>query len=97
MPELQATGLASQAETISSGLNTEKNDRKHNQRFNLSGYAAPKLEKVRIGFVGLGQRGPGAVERISFIDGVKIVGLCDEFEDRVDYSGANWFFVTFEE
>ena len=32
------------------------------QQFNMCGYAAPKLETVRIGFIGLGNRGPGAVE-----------------------------------
>ena len=47
------------------------------QRFNMSGFAAPKLETVRIGFVGLGNRGPGAVERMRHIDGVKIIALCD--------------------
>ncbi|HPZ87996.1 MAG TPA: Gfo/Idh/MocA family oxidoreductase [Flavihumibacter sp.] len=51
--------------------------------FNMSGYAAPKLDKVRIGFVGLGMRGPGAVERMSFIEGVEIKALCDKFPDRV--------------
>ena len=39
--------------------------RQRNQRFNMSGYAAPKIDVVRIGFVGLGSRGPGAVDRIS--------------------------------
>src|SRR6478736_1396028 len=48
-----------------------------NQKFNMSGYAAPKLETVRIGFIGLGNRGPGAVGRMKHIEGVKIVGLCD--------------------
>jgi len=52
-------------------------------QFNMSGYAAPKLDKVRIGFVGLGMRGPGAVERMSFIEGVEIKALCDKFPDRV--------------
>ena len=37
---------------------------------NMCGYAAPKLEKVRIGFIGLGMRGPGAVQRMSHIEGV---------------------------
>ncbi len=32
--------------------------------FNMSGYAAPKLETVRIGFIGLGNRGPAADERM---------------------------------
>lgn len=53
------------------------------QQFNMSGYAAPKLDKVRVGFIGLGMRGPGAVERFSHIEGVEIVALCDKFEDRV--------------
>lgn len=51
--------------------------------FNMCGYAAPKLDKVRIGFVGLGMRGPGAVERMSFIEGVEIKALCDKYPDRV--------------
>ncbi|HEY1023703.1 MAG TPA: Gfo/Idh/MocA family oxidoreductase [Sphingobacteriaceae bacterium] len=50
---------------------------------NMSGYAAPKLDKVRIGFIGLGMRGPGAVQRMSHIEGVEIKALCDKFPDRV--------------
>lgn len=46
-------------------------------RFNMSGYAAPKLETVKIGFIGLGMRGPGAVKRMSYIEGVEIKALCD--------------------
>src|SRR4051812_34869563 len=52
-------------------------DKKPGNHFNMSGYAAPKLETVRIGFIGLGNRGPGAVKRMSKIDGVDIKGLCD--------------------
>lgn len=53
---------------------------------NMSGYAAPRLETVRIGFVGLGMRGPGAVQRMSHIEGVEIKALCDKIPERV--SGA---------
>jgi len=81
---LLATGFAGHAASISIESNSLKTEKKHNQRFNMSGYAAPKLDKVRIGFVGLGMRGPGAVERMSYIDGVEIVALCDQYEDRVD-------------
>lgn len=56
------------------------------QRFNMSGFAAPKLETVRVGFIGLGMRGPGAVQRFSHIDGVEIVALGDLHEDRVEKS-----------
>lgn len=57
--------------------------RSHPQLFNMSGYAAPKLETVRIGFIGLGNRGPGAVKRMSNIEGVEIVALCDKTPDQV--------------
>lgn len=51
--------------------------KQNKQRFNMSGYAAPKIDTVRIGFIGLGMRGPGAVNRMSHIEGVEIKGLCD--------------------
>lgn len=38
---------------------------------------APKLDTVRVGFIGLGMRGPGAVARWTHIPGTKIVALCD--------------------
>ncbi|HSJ69591.1 MAG TPA: Gfo/Idh/MocA family oxidoreductase [Anditalea sp.] len=61
--------------------NARKN---HFQSFNMSGYAAPKLETVRVGVIGLGQRGPGAVDRLSKIERVEIKALCDLIPERVD-------------
>ncbi|UJH90189.1 Gfo/Idh/MocA family oxidoreductase [Antarcticibacterium sp. 1MA-6-2] len=55
-----------------------------NQRFNMAGYAAPKIETVRIGFIGLGSRGPGAVSRMSKIEGVEIKAICDLLPKEVD-------------
>ena len=56
----------------------------HKQRFNMSGYAAPKIETVRLGIIGLGARGSMAVERLCYIEGAEIRGLCDKSMDRVD-------------
>ncbi len=61
----------------------EAANKAHNQQFNMSGYAAPKIDTVRIGFIGLGMRGPGAVERMAHIEGVEIKALCDKNMDRV--------------
>jgi hypothetical protein len=44
----------------------------------------PKLETVRIGFAGLGSRGPWAVNRYCHIPGVQIVALCDYEEGRAN-------------
>lgn len=53
------------------------------QLFNMCGYAAPRLEKVRIGVVGIGSRGSGALPRLRVIEGVEIVALCDLRPERV--------------
>jgi predicted dehydrogenase len=55
----------------------------HTQRFNMSGYAAPALQVIRIGIIGLGDRGSGAVQRLSYIEGVEIKALCDKREVAV--------------
>src|SRR5690606_2393463 len=61
----------------------QQGKRQGQQRFNMSGYAAPKLDVVRIGFVGLGSRGPGAVNRISRNENVEIKALCDLLPQEV--------------
>lgn len=48
------------------------------------GLTLPKMEVVRVGFVGLGMRGPGAVERFTHIPGVQIVALCDYEQERAE-------------
>jgi predicted dehydrogenase len=41
------------------------------------------IPNVRVAFIGLGMRGPDAVIRMSYIDGVEIVALCDMEEKNV--------------
>ena len=48
------------------------------------GLVAPPMEVVRVGFVGLGMRGPGAVERFTHIPGTQIVALCDYEKERAE-------------
>ena len=48
------------------------------------GLAVAPLDTVREGFVGLGMRGPGAVERFAQIEGTSVKGLCDVEADRVE-------------
>ena len=45
---------------------------------------APPMDTVRVGFIGLGMRGPDAVERFAQIEGTDIKGLCDVEADRVE-------------
>src|SRR5690349_13097225 len=56
----------------------------HLQHFNMCGYAAPKLDTVRLGFIGLGNRGPTHVDAMKHIEGVEIKALCDIRPEKVD-------------
>lgn len=46
--------------------------------------AVPKMDTVRVAFVGLGMRGPDAVERFTHIEGTRVVALCDYEKDRAE-------------
>ena len=72
------------AVTSTEDINLSRTAQQRGKHFNMSGYAAPKIETVRIGFVGLGNRGPGAVSRMSKIDGVQIAALCDIRPERAE-------------
>ncbi len=72
---------------LATSLNIEANENSFVNKqagFNMCGFAAPKLPTVRVGIVGLGMRGPGAVDRLSYIEGVEIKALCDKYADRVE-------------
>ena len=48
------------------------------------GMACDPIDTVRIAFVGVGGRGTAAVRRYTFLEGVKIVALCDLYQERLD-------------
>ena len=50
----------------------------------MMGWADRPLEKLRVGVIGLGMRGPGAVHILAMIPGVELVALCDKHPERVE-------------
>ncbi|RXK59728.1 Gfo/Idh/MocA family oxidoreductase [Lacibacter luteus] len=81
-----ATGLpafAGNLATTDDEIERSNRSESGKQRFNMCGYAAPKLPVVRVGIIGVGMRGSGAVDRLSYIEGVEITALCDKSADRV--------------
>lgn len=46
--------------------------------------ACEPIDTVRIGFIGLGMRGSSAVQRYTWVDGIKIVAICDLLPERVE-------------
>lgn len=53
---------------------------------NVIGLIAPKMDVVRVGFIGVGQRGYGHVKRMSHIEGTEIVAICDNHQEVLDRS-----------
>ena len=65
-------------------LVNDKYVRSHQKRFNMADFAAPPLRTVRVGIIGLGNRGPGHLRNLVRIEGGEIVALCDKSPDRFD-------------
>lgn len=85
---LKLMGLAGLSGTsifsnLTPGIDESSYKKIHQQRFNMHGYAAPKLDTVGVGIIGVGSRGSGAVRRLSRIEGVDIKAISDLEEDRV--------------
>ncbi|MBR4654592.1 MAG: Gfo/Idh/MocA family oxidoreductase [Kiritimatiellae bacterium] len=49
----------------------------------MSGFRAPRLERVRVGVVGVGSRGTYALKRLAFIPGVDVAAFCDINEEAM--------------
>jgi len=50
----------------------------------MLGFAAEPMPVVRVGFVGLGMRGPGAVKRFAQIEGAEVKALCDLIPENIE-------------
>ena len=59
-----------------------------NGRKSVLGLRCAPMEKVRIGFVGVGARGQRAVERMVNIEGTEVVGVCDFIDENLEASCA---------
>lgn len=53
-------------------------------QISMIGFAAEPLETVRIGVIGLGMRGPDAVNRFANMDGTEILAICDLYPEKLE-------------
>lgn len=56
------------------------------QHKNVVGLTVPAMDVVRVGFIGVGQRGIGHVKHCCHIEGVEIKAICDLHQDVIDKS-----------
>jgi len=55
----------------------------HTQHFNMSGYRAPKINTVRMGIIGVGNRGTHHAGTITRVSDVEIKAIAEVTEDRL--------------
>lgn len=77
------TGYASVEEAAGHIQDALQKGNSRRQVFNMCGFAAPPLPTVRIGYVGIGSRGSGAVNRMMYIKQAEVTALCDFRESQV--------------
>ena len=55
----------------------------------MSGFQAAPLKRIRLGFIGIGERGLAAVSRVTILPGVESAAFCDLRPERVDLAMKN--------
>ncbi|MFC0117616.1 Gfo/Idh/MocA family protein [Pseudoalteromonas xiamenensis] len=88
---LKAAGVAAAAGVVAgcaSSSNATATLTPRRQGESVIGLVVPKMPVVRVGFIGVGQRGYGHVKRMSHIEGAQIVALCDTHDEVLERSAA---------
>jgi len=50
----------------------------------VGGLALPPMDRIRVGFIGVGARGPGHLAHSLVLDGVEVVAICDIHKPSLD-------------
>ncbi len=51
---------------------------------NMCNFAVKPMKRIRVGFIGIGERGTAAVRRVSLLPGIETAALCDLRQEQVD-------------
>jgi hypothetical protein len=78
--------VPSKAYSIKKGMIHFKEPARAKGQTSMLGFAAEPIDTVRVGIIGLGMRGKGPLKRMSFIEGVKIVAICDLYQEKINKS-----------
>ena len=62
---------------------------KHVQHHNMAGFRAPAINTVRVGVIGMGNRGPNHIKALVQIENVEIRAICDKTEKKIE-RGLAW-------
>ena len=69
---------------IKDGVIVYNTPERPSDQISMIGFAADPIDTVRVGFIGLGMRGPSAIDRFTYIDGVEITAICDLYPEKLE-------------
>jgi predicted dehydrogenase len=81
-----ATGMALASNAMAAQQKPRLNKPAPRGAKSAAGLVAPKLSRVRVGFIGVGARGSGHVAQMMEIDGVDVIAICDNHAPTAERS-----------
>ena len=83
---IKKTSLSGAAIATASGLSSSNYKERDNLSQYMGDFAAPKLSKVKVAFIGVGARGTGHAKQLATIEGTEVVAICDLYKDLAERS-----------
>ena len=83
---IKKTSLSGAALATASSLSSSKTKLRNKTSQYMGDFAAPKLSKVKIAFIGVGARGTGHAKQFASIEGTEVIAICDLYKDLAQKS-----------
>ena len=83
---LKKTSLSGAALATTSVLSSSNYTEREKESNYMGDFAAGKLSKVKVAFIGVGARGTGHARQFATIEGTEVVGICDLYKDLAERS-----------
>ena len=83
---IKKTSLSGAAIATASALSSSKYKERDKLSQYMGDFSAPKLDKVRLAFIGVGARGTGHAKQLATIKGTEVVAICDLYKDLAERS-----------
>ena len=83
---IKKTSLSGAAIATASSLSSSKPKLRNKTSQYMGDFAAPKLSKVKIAFIGVGARGTGHAKQFASIEGTEVIAICDLYKDLAQRS-----------
>ena len=83
---IKKTSLSGAAIATASSLSSSKPKLRNKTSQYMGDFAAPKLSKVKVAFIGVGARGTGHAKQFASIEGTEVIAICDLYKDLAQKS-----------